>query len=189
MPNAFGYRPTANLDEPRNGHKSSDAWHPMNPESFGSSSQSNGTTSTLPVPPSSQQKFYCIKCVLQSAWTGPQSSSIPPTTASSTPASAVPTTTATLPNSVNTPPAVPMTCNWTEHTSPDGFKYYYNSVTQESKDLNYAQLKAAGSVIDPAKVQQGISAAQEWALKNKPAGPLEILTLLIHYIAPLTFIL
>ncbi|EOA16093.1 hypothetical protein CARUB_v10004227mg [Capsella rubella] len=24
-------------------------------------------------------------------------------------------------------------CNWTEHTSPDGFKYYYNGVTGESK--------------------------------------------------------
>ncbi|CAD5189998.1 unnamed protein product [Musa acuminata subsp. malaccensis] len=432
---ALVIRPTANLDEPRNGRKSSDAWHPMNPESFGSSSHSNGTTSTLPVPPSSQQGFnpsmaslpsfvgqqvsqlekplmppqnfpphlklntqqppvshphalnlqsplqhfgqlqlpqsggqnipsqqlpglggqaslqplaqqsassmalqaplslqqqampatanlpqFATSNVtqqllqqpiqqfpaqlpqmllqqqaqalqssfqssqqailqlqqqlqqmqqqqhvsestkLQSAWTGPQSSSIPPTTASSTPASVVPTTAATLPNSVNTSPAVPMTCNWTEHTSPDGFKYYYNSATQESKwekpeeftlfeqqqqhqkllllqqqqqklsfqqlpspsdtqshtqiqptqqvlstqqmqpqlmrqqsqmqplqplqlyqasggtlqqnvqDLSYAQLKAAGSVIDPAKVQQGISAAQEWALKNKPAG-------------------
>ncbi|TKW32182.1 hypothetical protein SEVIR_2G153400v4 [Setaria viridis] len=30
-------------------------------------------------------------------------------------------------------PAVSSTCNWTEHTSPEGFKYYYNSVTRESK--------------------------------------------------------
>ncbi|GMH29723.1 hypothetical protein Nepgr_031566 [Nepenthes gracilis] len=31
------------------------------------------------------------------------------------------------------PPAmVPITCNWTEHTSPDGFKYYHNSATGES---------------------------------------------------------
>lgn len=28
---------------------------------------------------------------------------------------------------------VPLKCNWTEHTSPEGFKYYYNSTTGESK--------------------------------------------------------
>lgn len=27
----------------------------------------------------------------------------------------------------------PVKCSWTEHTSPDGFKYYYNSVTGESR--------------------------------------------------------
>ncbi|KAK9049963.1 hypothetical protein SSX86_031068, partial [Deinandra increscens subsp. villosa] len=32
------------------------------------------------------------------------------------------------------PPAGgPVKCNWTEHTSPDGYKYYYNSTTGESK--------------------------------------------------------
>nr|XP_043631992.1 flowering time control protein FCA isoform X2 [Erigeron canadensis] len=32
------------------------------------------------------------------------------------------------------PPAVGSSkCNWTEHTSPDGYKYYYNSTTGESK--------------------------------------------------------
>lgn len=35
-------------------------------------------------------------------------------------------------------PAVTLTCNWTEHTSPEGFKYYYNSVTRESKVRNGA---------------------------------------------------
>ncbi|CAA3016616.1 flowering time control FCA isoform X3 [Olea europaea subsp. europaea] len=29
--------------------------------------------------------------------------------------------------------AAPVKCNWTEHTSPDGYKYYYNSTTGESK--------------------------------------------------------
>ncbi|MCL7025001.1 hypothetical protein MKW94_001220 [Papaver nudicaule] len=24
-------------------------------------------------------------------------------------------------------------CNWTEHTSPEGYKYHYNSVTSESR--------------------------------------------------------
>ncbi|KAK4854710.1 hypothetical protein QYF36_000353 [Acer negundo] len=27
----------------------------------------------------------------------------------------------------------PVKCNWTEHTSPDGYKYYYNNMTGESK--------------------------------------------------------
>lgn len=35
-------------------------------------------------------------------------------------------------------PAVSLTCNWTEHTSPEGFKYYYNSITRESKVRNDA---------------------------------------------------
>jgi hypothetical protein len=37
-----------------------------------------------------------------------------------------------------TSPAVSLTCNWTEHTSPEGFKYYYNSITRESKVGNSA---------------------------------------------------
>ncbi|KAJ0480422.1 putative WW domain-containing protein [Helianthus annuus] len=32
------------------------------------------------------------------------------------------------------PPAGgPVKCNWTEHTSPDGYKYYYNRTTGENK--------------------------------------------------------
>ncbi|OMO58472.1 hypothetical protein COLO4_34585 [Corchorus olitorius] len=31
------------------------------------------------------------------------------------------------------PTVAPVECHWTEHTSPDGFKYYHNIVTQESK--------------------------------------------------------
>ncbi|XP_057843240.2 flowering time control protein FCA isoform X3 [Cryptomeria japonica] len=34
---------------------------------------------------------------------------------------------------VSAPNSAPATCNWTEHTSPEGYKYYYNSVTGESK--------------------------------------------------------
>ncbi|CAI9288741.1 unnamed protein product [Lactuca saligna] len=34
----------------------------------------------------------------------------------------------------NSAPLMPsLKCNWTEHTSPDGYKYYYNSTTGESK--------------------------------------------------------
>ncbi|CAA6672611.1 unnamed protein product [Spirodela intermedia] len=151
--------------------------------------------------------------------------------------------------------AGPPTCNWTEHTSPEGYKYYYNSMTKESKwekpeelslfeqqqqqklqslqksavsqlqtqtqpqlppqvqstqqhmaqlqqaqgqmqirqqaptqqlqpalyqapgavsnqitqDLGYGHAQARGA-IDPARIQQGLQAAQEWIWKNKPAG-------------------
>ncbi|WOL13536.1 flowering time control protein FCA isoform X1 [Canna indica] len=209
-----------------------------------------------------QQQHLSDATKLQTAWSGSQSASIHPACTAASTTSVMPTTA-----SVNTSAAVPMSCNWTEHTSPDGFKYYYNSVTQESKwekpeeltlfeqqqkllllqqqhqqqqqqqhqqqeqklsfqqvpspsnsqshmhvqpsqqilaaqvqphmmrqqaqlqlqpmhlyqssggaaqqnvpELNYAQLKAPGSVIVPAKAQQGIPAAQDWASKNKPAG-------------------
>lgn len=70
--------------------------------------------------------------LLQSQWAG-----IVPQTVASTLA----TTTAADVRSSKTAPAVPVIsqavapvkCNWTEHTSPDGYKYYYNSVTSESR--------------------------------------------------------
>ncbi|THU57177.1 hypothetical protein C4D60_Mb03t00760 [Musa balbisiana] len=103
-----------------------------------------------------QQLSHAAKA--QSAWSGsPPTSSIASSTQSAKPSSAV-----------NASPAVPLTCNWTEHTSPEGFKYYYNSITRESRDFNYAQPQATGSV-DHSRVQQGIRVAQEWALKNKSA--------------------
>lgn len=34
---------------------------------------------------------------------------------------------------VNMQMPAPQICNWTEHTSPEGYKYYYNSVTAESR--------------------------------------------------------
>jgi hypothetical protein len=48
------------------------------------------------------------------------------------PAAMMPTNINAIPQQVNSP-AVSFTCNWTEHTSPEGFKYYYNSITRESK--------------------------------------------------------
>ncbi|XP_062174448.1 flowering time control protein FCA isoform X2 [Alnus glutinosa] len=78
----------------------------------------------------SQQSSQASK--QQSQWAG-----IVPQTVASTLA----TTTAADVRSSKTAPAVPVIsqavapvkCNWTEHTSPDGYKYYYNSVTSESR--------------------------------------------------------
>lgn len=70
---------------------------------------------------------------LQSQWTG-----IVRQTAANTPAT---TPAADVPSATSVSPAIPVTsqtiapakCIWTEHTSPDGYKYYYNSATCESR--------------------------------------------------------
>lgn len=77
-----------------------------------------------------QQNFQAPKS--QSHWSGAV-----PTTASSVPALAPPpeapsTSSASAGGSGAARPAQSK-CNWTEHTSPDGYKYYYNSVTGESR--------------------------------------------------------
>jgi hypothetical protein len=51
------------------------------------------------------------------------------------PAAMMPTNINAIPQQVNAP-AVSLSCNWTEHNSPEGFKYYYNSITRESKVKN-----------------------------------------------------
>jgi hypothetical protein len=39
------------------------------------------------------------------------------------------------------PPAPQLTCDWSEHTSPEGYKYYYNSTSGESKWEKPEELK------------------------------------------------
>ncbi|XP_010440184.1 PREDICTED: flowering time control protein FCA isoform X2 [Camelina sativa] len=60
-------------------------------------------------------------------WAGSAIPTVVSTTAS-TPISYVQTAVPAANQSV-----VSVKCNWTEHTSPDGYKYYYNGVTGESK--------------------------------------------------------
>lgn len=95
---------------------------------------------------SSQQAFSQLQQQLQSMQQPNQSSSMPqngqagkqqwsgvgiPTvvsTTGSTPVGDVPSAAPKISQSV-----APVRFNWTEHTSPDGFKYYFNSITRESK--------------------------------------------------------
>jgi len=61
-------------------------------------------------------QFYAIVSVVQPTWIVPvqQAQTVMAVTALSS-------------------PAAPATCEWTEHTSPEGYKYYYNINTGESK--------------------------------------------------------
>ncbi|GAY35670.1 hypothetical protein CUMW_017680 [Citrus unshiu] len=128
----------------------------------------------------------------QSQWAG-----IAPQTVASAPASApaadLPVSTSIGPAaSVSSQTVAPAKSSWTEHTSPDGYKYYYNCVTGVSKyqapvvrgqhnaqELGYTQLPpvAAGSVNNPTRFQQGLQAAQDWMWKNKPSGANNFLSL------------
>ncbi|KAK9084393.1 hypothetical protein Scep_030864 [Stephania cephalantha] len=96
--------------------------------------------------PTQQQNLQATK--QQSPWNGiaAQGVNSSPATAPST---VMPSTTSASAAPVNSQTSAPLSCNWTEHTSPEGFKYYYNSVTGESR---------------------GLEASQDWTWKNKPVG-------------------
>lgn len=69
----------------------------------------------------------------QSPWTG-EFSQPAASTPGVQPTGDLATTTSASPDIPAVAPAIaPVNCNWTEHMSPDGYKYYYNSLTGESK--------------------------------------------------------
>lgn len=78
--------------------------------------------------------------VLQSPWPGLVQQAAPSSTAVQPKADALPVTSAT--SGLNQTTSL-VNCNWTEHTSPDGFKYYYNSTTGESR-VNIYYIGPAG---------------------------------------------
>ncbi|XP_057809768.1 flowering time control protein FCA-like [Salvia miltiorrhiza] len=68
----------------------------------------------------------------QSPWPGMLSQPIANTTGTQ-PAGDLTTTTTTVSSAITGGTPAAATSNWSEHTSPDGYKYYYNSLTGESK--------------------------------------------------------
>ncbi|XP_008794964.2 flowering time control protein FCA-like isoform X2 [Phoenix dactylifera] len=83
-------------------------------------------------PSSATQQQNSQTAKQQSPWSAVVSQS-----ASSNPVS-TPTAVTSSNVSMTPPPtasqsAVPISCDWSEHTSPDGYKYYYNCVTRESR--------------------------------------------------------
>lgn len=84
-------------------------------------------------PSSASQQQNSQTAKQQSPWSAVVSQS-----ASSNPVS-TPTVVTSSTNASTTPPpvatqsAAPISCDWSEHTSPDGYKYYYNCVTRESR--------------------------------------------------------
>ncbi|KAH9312718.1 hypothetical protein KI387_027753, partial [Taxus chinensis] len=85
--------------------------------------------------PQQQQAYYQMAPTQQAGQQQPWTYSAQPivTTSSTSPltVTAEAKTAAAVPASASNP--APITCIWTEHTSPEGYKYYYNSVTGESK--------------------------------------------------------
>ncbi|CAH9104260.1 unnamed protein product [Cuscuta europaea] len=112
----------------------------------------------------------------QSSWTGPTMQQSPSVTSFQPPPSQ---TVATL------------KCDWTEHTAPDGYKYYHNSVTGESKwekpdeltlfeqqqQKQQDQTKPSPTIQQPQMhpyPQQGISPQQAFQMQGQYQSPLQI---------------
>lgn len=70
---------------------------------------------------------------LQSQWGGIVQQTVASTPATSSAADAPSVKSAAPAVPVMNQAMAPVKCNWTEHTSPDGYNYYYNSVTGESR--------------------------------------------------------
>ncbi|XP_059632819.1 flowering time control protein FCA isoform X2 [Cornus florida] len=79
----------------------------------------------------SQQSSQAAK--QQPSWTGIVQQTVSSTPAVAPVADVPPATSAAPVVSVTNQAVAPVKCNWTEHTSPDGYKYYYNSTTGESR--------------------------------------------------------
>ncbi|XP_077237958.1 flowering time control protein FCA-like isoform X2 [Tasmannia lanceolata] len=90
----------------------------------------------------------------QSPWNIPQIVVSAPATAPAAVARASISSVSTPVIPVSTQAAAPLTCNWTEHTSPEGYKYYYNSVTSESKWEKPEELTLFEQQQQQQKVQQ-----------------------------------
>jgi CUG-BP- and ETR3-like factor len=88
-----------------------------------------------PVQTQKQQTYYQVAAQpvqQQPSWALPTQSQTVVSTPAIVSAALASSATSVVPV-VSAPTPAPITCNWSEHTSPEGYKYYYNSVTGESK--------------------------------------------------------
>ncbi|KAJ1403061.1 WW domain [Sesbania bispinosa] len=69
----------------------------------------------------------------QPQWAGSVAQAVASTHVAAPAADVPPSTSATSAVAAISQNTTPAKCNWTEHLSPEGFKYYYNSVTGESR--------------------------------------------------------
>ncbi|CAH9115023.1 unnamed protein product [Cuscuta epithymum] len=112
----------------------------------------------------------------QSSWTGPTMQQSPSVTSFQPP-----------PNQA----MAALKCDWTEHTAPDGYKYYHNSVTGESKwekpdeltlfeqqqQKQQEQTKPSPTIQQPQMhpyPQQGISSQQGFQMQGQYQSPIQI---------------
>ncbi|KAH9304155.1 hypothetical protein KI387_008559, partial [Taxus chinensis] len=92
-----------------------------------------------PSHPQKQQTYYQVASAQpvqqEPSWAIPTQSQTVATTPAivSAPLASSALTAISVVAAVSAPNPPPASCNWTEHTSPEGYKYYYNSVSGESK--------------------------------------------------------
>ncbi|XP_021595648.1 flowering time control protein FCA isoform X3 [Manihot esculenta] len=70
-------------------------------------------------------------------------------------------------------PVAPAKCNWTEHTSVEGFKYYYNSVTRESRWEKPEELTLFEQPPQQQQLQQRTPLQQPQAQSNPQVLPIQ----------------
>ncbi|VFQ61013.1 unnamed protein product [Cuscuta campestris] len=129
--------------------------------------------------PPSNQNATTTQLQQHSSWPGHAQQQPPPVTSFQSPLVAT------------SQPVAAFKCDWTEHTAPDGYKYYHNSVTGESKwekpeeltlfeqqqQKQQEQTKPSSTTQQPqmqSYPQQGISQHQAFHMQGQYQSPLQI---------------
>ncbi|KAL0388904.1 UNVERIFIED_CONTAM: Flowering time control protein FCA [Sesamum radiatum] len=102
----------------------------------------------------------------QSPWAGSLSQPVANTPGVQTAGDLASTTSASPAAQAMGPAVAPVNCNWTEHMSPDGYKYYYNSLTGESKWEKPEEL-----ILYEQQQQQQKPPNQHSQVQSHPPGP------------------